>query len=101
MDDERTGRVQVQSSRFFCCTKIKVSYFSQTKKRQHINLRRCELASIFVAQSILGVPMPLPGAFAGYFCKELSSHEEAFFRRSDQCWAFVVVPFKFPFFFFN
>ena len=45
--------------------------------------------------------MPLPGAFAGYFCKELSSHEEAFFRRSDQCWTFVVVPFKFPYFFFQ
>ena len=41
--------------------------------------------------------MPLPGAFAGHFCKVLSSHEEAFFRRSAQCWAFVVVPFEFPF----
>ena len=48
--------------------------------------------------AVVTVPMPLPGAFAGHFCKVLSSHEEAFFRRSAQCWAFVVVPFEFPFF---
>ena len=45
--------------------------------------------------------MPLPGAFAGHFCKVLSSHEEAFFRISAQCWAFVVVTFEFAFFFFK
>ena len=45
--------------------------------------------------------MPLPGAFAGHFLKVLSSHEEAFFGTSDQCWAFVVVPFKFPYIFFQ
>ena len=48
--------------------------------------------------AVVTVPMPLPGAFAGHFCKVLSSHEEAFFRRSAQCWAFVVVLFEFPFF---
>ena len=49
--------------------------------------------------AVVTVPMPLPDAFAGHFCKVLSSHEEAFFRKSAQCWAFVVVPFEFPFVF--
>ena len=34
---------------FSVVLKYKVSYFSQMKKRQHIDLRRFELASIFVA----------------------------------------------------
>ena len=45
--------------------------------------------------------MPLPGAFAGHFCKVLSSHEEAFFRRSDQRWAFVVDLLNLHIFFFQ
>ena len=45
--------------------------------------------------AVVTVPMPLPGAFAGHFCKVLSSHKEAFFPRSAQCWAFVFVPLNF------
>ena len=86
-------------SHSFRCTKIKSVLFQTDKDEATHKPIRYELASISVAQSILSVPMPLPGAFASHFCKELSAHEEAFFRRSAHCWAFVVVPFEFPFVF--
>ena len=45
------------------------------------------MASIFVAWSILSVPMPIPVAFVDHCCKVLSSQAEAFCRkRSTQFW---------------